>query len=54
MNERTFTVTVTDKETGEYLTTHVLGGDDLGDLAELIDMDTMLDVHEIDLDNLEW
>lgn len=54
MSDHTFKIQVNDRETGEYITTHIMDGDNLGELAEMVDFDEVITVEEIDLDNFNY
>ena len=48
----TFSLKIENKDTGEYLTTHILDEDDLSEFAEYIADDTICTLEILDMD--EW
>ena len=50
----TFKLVVNDSETGEYITTHILDGEDLDEIGLFLDRDTVGTLEEIDLEDWNW
>jgi hypothetical protein len=53
-NDSTFTVRIDDKETGNYLTTHVIDGNEIDQAIIDTEWNDILTIEEIDLDNWNW